>query len=190
MYIRNWCDRVHFCNWCDQMQFRDRCESIFLHTCGHTKFVIYNDCVRLPLQSCYLCICFRTPLIQFRSQKVRFISMCRCYMKESCKENLAKSIITDFPRLADAQSSANGGTGYVSRPDVDFVVTNFALVNSLTNSITCLTFFLQAYLKLINLLNGIKASFPTITELNRFNLLFSALMLLFMWHQANLLVYF
>ena len=44
MYFRNLCDRVHFCNRCDQMHFHDRCQKdVFLHTSGHTKFVICND---------------------------------------------------------------------------------------------------------------------------------------------------
>ena len=35
-------------------------------------------------------------------------------MNECHKENLARSIVDDFPNLADAQSKESGGTGYVS----------------------------------------------------------------------------
>jgi len=35
-------------------------------------------------------------------------------MNESSKENLAKSIVEEFPSLSDEQSKLNGGTGYVS----------------------------------------------------------------------------
>lgn len=67
--------------------------------------------------------------------------MFRCYMAESCKENLAKSIVTDFPRLADLQASSQGGTGYVSISGVDFEMANATILHFLTNSITCFTFF-------------------------------------------------
>ena len=44
MRFRERCDQMYFRNRCDRVHFRDRCEKdVFLHTSGHTKFVICND---------------------------------------------------------------------------------------------------------------------------------------------------